>query len=85
MVSKDGDSSQVSYILGIVSIVTAFFTPLAGIIFGVIGLIQSKKQKTPLSKKAKTLNTVGIVIGLILLIVTIVAAVYFSSTVGPII
>ena len=53
MVSKDGDSSQVSYILGIVSIVTAFFTPLAGIIFGVIGLIQSKKQKTPLSKKSK--------------------------------
>jgi 4-hydroxybenzoate polyprenyltransferase len=85
MVSKGDDSSQISYILGIVSIVMAFFTPLAGIIFGVIGLIQSKKQKDSLSKKAKTLNTVGIVIGLILLIVTIIATVYFSSTVGPLV
>jgi len=68
------DLSVVSYVLGIVSIVMAIFTPLAGIVFGIVGLSQSKKQKTKLSEKAKKLNIIGIILGIILFIVTIILA-----------
>lgn len=57
--------SQTSYILGIVSIVTAFFTPLLGLIFGIIGLIQSARQKTEVSRLSKKLNIIGVVISVI--------------------
>lgn len=78
MVKKE-DISLVSYILGIISIVLAFFTPLAGLIFGIIGFVQSKKQKTELSKKAKKLNIIGIVLSLILFAVTIALTVYLTK------
>ncbi len=68
------DLSVVSYVLGVVSIVMAIFTPLAGIVFGIVGLFQSKKQKTKLSEKAKKLNIIGIILGIILFIVTIILA-----------
>ncbi|GAI38755.1 unnamed protein product [marine sediment metagenome] len=42
MVDKK-DSDVVSYVLGIVSIVMAFFNSPAGLVFGIIGFIQSKK------------------------------------------
>ena len=51
------------YIFGILSIVFAFFVPLAGIILGIIGLVLNKKEK---SKKARRLNIIGIIIGAIL-------------------
>jgi uncharacterized membrane protein YdcZ (DUF606 family) len=73
------NSGLVSYILGIVSIVTAFFSPLAGIIFGIIGLSQSSKQKDAVSKKAKTLNMIGIIIGVIVLIISIIVAYKLSD------
>jgi len=38
------DSSFIAYIFGIISIVMAFFTPFAGLIFGIIGLVQSNKK-----------------------------------------
>lgn len=44
MVEKKGDRIVASYTLGIVSIVLAFFTPLAGLIFGIIGLAKAKKK-----------------------------------------
>lgn len=75
---KEGDFSEVSYILGIMSIVTAFFLPLAGFILGIIGLVHSKKQKTALSKKARKFNIIGIILSIILFIVTILAATYLS-------
>ena len=78
MVDKKQDFSIVSYILGIMSIVFAFFTPLAGLILGIIGFMQSKKQKTELSKKAKKLNTIGIILGAILFVISIIVAVYFT-------
>ena len=62
MVVKDKsdkiDFSQTSYLLGIVSIVMAFFTPLLGLAFGIIGLVQSAKQKTKISKLSKKLNII---------------------------
>lgn len=79
MVKKDGDFSEISYVLGIVSIVLAFFQPLAGFIFGVIGFVHSKKQKTELSKKAKKLNTIGIVLSIIFFIVTVILTAYFTT------
>ncbi len=69
----------VSYILGIISIVFAFFNPIAGVVLGVIGLIQSKKEKSDLSKKSRKLNIIGIVLGIILLIVSLVITYYFAK------
>ena len=54
----------VAYILGIISIVMAFFQPLAGIVFAIVGLVQNKQEK---SKKAKKLNIIGLVLSVILL------------------
>lgn len=64
----------VAYILGIVSIIMAFFSPLAGLAFGVVGLVQSKKQKTPLSDKAKKLNLIGVILSGVLFVISLVAA-----------
>ena len=58
----------VAYVLGILSIVFAFFSPLAGLIMGIVGLIQSKKKKVA---KARKLNTIGIVLSAIFFILTI--------------
>jgi branched-subunit amino acid permease len=70
MVEKD--SNLVAYVFGIISIVTAFFTPLAGLVFGIIGLVQSNKQKNELSKKAKTLSIIGIILSIILFLALII-------------
>ena len=59
------DFSQTSYIFGIVSIVMALFTPLLGLVFGIIGLIQSAKQKTDVSRLSKKLNIVGIILSML--------------------
>lgn len=67
------EEKGVAYILGIVSIVLAFFQPLAAVIFGIIGLVQNRKEK---SKKAKFLNIIGIIIGSIFFILSIIALVY---------
>jgi len=77
MVDKK-DFSVVSYVLGIISIVLAFFTPIAGLVFGIIGFIHSKKQKTSLSLKAKKLCTFGIVISAILAIVSLALTAYLA-------
>ena len=58
--------SQTSYIFGIVSIVMALFTPLLGLVFGIVGLVQSAKQKTDVSKLSKKLNIIGIVLSIII-------------------
>ncbi|MCH7640748.1 hypothetical protein IID22_00920 [Patescibacteria group bacterium] len=60
------DFGLTSYIFGVVSVVLAFFQPLAGFVFGLIGLSQSKKQKGELSEKARKLSIAGIVISIIL-------------------
>ncbi len=75
MVEKKQNFEIVSYVLGIVSIVMAFFSPVAAIVFGIIGINLSKKQKTELSKRAKKFSIIGIILGVILLIVSILAIV----------
>ncbi len=82
MVEKKEDFSIVSYVFGIISIVMAFFNSPAGLVFGIVGLIQSKKQKTELSKKAKKLNIIGIVLSLVLLIASVIATYYLAQNMG---
>jgi len=77
MAEKKEDFSVVSYILGIASVIMAFFTPLAGVVFGIVGLSQSKKQKTKLSEKARKLSIIGIVLGVALFIAVIILT-YFA-------
>lgn len=67
------DMASVSYMLGIVSIVLAFFEPFAGLAFGIIGFIQARKAK---SSKARRLSVIGIVLSAILIIISIVAFIY---------
>ena len=64
MVEKRG----VAYTLGILSIVLAFFIPLASVVLAIIGLVQNKKEK---SKMAKKLNIIGLIFGAILFIVSL--------------
>ena len=80
MVKKEANLDIVSYTLGIVSIITAFLTSfgLGGIIFGIIGLVQSKKQKTDLSKKAKKLNTLGLILGIIIFVISFITTIYLT-------
>lgn len=65
---KEGnyDLGSITYVLGLISIVSALFSPLGGIVFGIIGLVKSKKQKE--LKKARMLNMTGIIINAVILI-----------------
>jgi hypothetical protein len=65
----------VAYILGILSIVFAFFLPLAGIILAIIGLVQNKKEK---SKRAKKLNIIGLVLAVVVFIATLALNIYLA-------
>lgn len=60
-----------AYTLGIVSIVYALFSPFLGLIFGIIGLVFSLRTKTNYSKNAMILNIVGVVLGIIITILTL--------------
>jgi len=86
MVDKENkiDFSQISYIIGVLSIVFAFLSPFAGVILGIIGLIQSSKQKNILSKKAKKLNIIGIIVGVIILALAIFISIKFGDTLYPV-
>ena len=77
MIKKDFE--HIAYILGIVSIVLAFFQPLAGFVFGIIGFNHAKKGKGPLAKKAEKYNKIGIVLSIILFVISIVVALLFAA------
>jgi hypothetical protein len=69
---------EVACILGIVSIVVAFFQPLGAIVISIIGLVQNMKDK---SKVAKRLNIIGLILGIIVLIMQIIM-IYFVASQG---
>lgn len=73
------DLKPVSYSLGILSIVFAFFSPFAGLVFGIIGLVQSNKLKF---QKAKRLNIIGIVLSAVLSVVQLLVQFYLSGLNG---
>jgi len=80
MVDKKQDLSEVGYMFGIISIVLAFFSPVAGFIFGIIGLVQSKKQNTELSKKAKKFNILGIILSIVVLVISFFVMIYLGNS-----
>ena len=77
--AKDGDFSEISYLLGILSVVLSFFQPVAAFILGIVGLIHSRKQKTQLSEKAKKLNIIGIILSIIFFAITAALTAYFTA------
>lgn len=79
MPEKKEDYGVVSYIMGIVSIVSAFFTPLAGLIFGIVGMNLAKRQSTGMAAKGRKLSQIGLVISIIVLIVTVIIAIVAST------
>jgi len=74
------EASLVAYLLGIVSVVLAFFQPVAAVVFGIIGLVQGKRQSAPLSKIAKKLNIIGIILGIVLFAIGIIITIYFAQS-----
>jgi uncharacterized membrane protein len=64
----------VAYILGIVSIVQAFISPISGIAFAIIGLVFAKNQKDSVSKTAYKLNLIGLIIGIVFFALVIFAS-----------
>jgi len=72
------DSATIAYILGIVSIVMAFFQPIAGIVFGIIGIKQSNKQEDELSARAKKLNKIGLILSIVLFVLSMAIATYLN-------
>ena len=68
--------NSISYIFGVLSMIFAFFVPGAGLVLGIIGLIQSNKIK---SQKAKRLNIIGIILSVLFFILELVL---FSSSLG---
>ena len=65
MVEKKEVNGVVAYTLGIVSIVLAFFSSIAGLTFGIIGFVKSRKDHSELAKTAKKMNLIGIILSLI--------------------
>ena len=70
------DFGTAGFFLGIASMILAFIAPLAGLVLGIIGLNFSKKGKENI-QVTRTLNWMGIVISLIVIIISILIA-YFA-------
>jgi predicted membrane protein len=79
VVSEKGEKDLVAYILGVISIIFAFFAPIQGLVFAIVGLIFNKKQNTPLSKKAKKLNIIGIVLCIAMFIISLALTIYLTN------
>lgn len=78
--AEKSDSALVSYVLGIVSIVMAFFQPLAGIILGIIGIKQSSRGDGDLAKRGRKLSKIGIWIGVIIFVLILAFTTYVAYT-----
>ena len=59
-----------SYVLGILSIVFGFLSPLGGLVLGIIG-VNLGKGKSEMAVKGKKYSKIGIVVSIIMLIITI--------------
>ncbi len=64
----------VGYILSIVAIVFSFISPFAGLVLGIIGFVQTNKQKGPYAKKGKILSIVAICISVVFIIIAVLMA-----------
>lgn len=71
-------ASQKTNVLAIVSLVSAFFIPLVGIITGHIALSQIKKT----GEQGRGLALAGLIIGYVLLVVGIIVAIVWFAIIG---
>ena len=69
----------VSYTFGILSIIFGIFSPLIGLVVGIVGLNLNKKEKSVFSKKARKLNIIGIIVSIVVMILSIIAAFILKS------
>lgn len=76
MVEKSGARDVASYVLGILSVVFAFFQPIPGLVLGIVGFIQAKGEKSKLAVIARKLNTWGMILSAIMIIAVIIFSVY---------
>jgi hypothetical protein len=74
--AKDGDTKDLriysSFIISIVALVFSILNPLPGVVLGIISLVQSSKQNDAISKKAKIMSIIAIIIGLIFVAISII-------------
>ena len=70
---KKIDFGTSSYLMGVFSIIFGVLSPLIGIVIGIVGLVLSNKEKTNITKKAKKLNIIGIILGVVILALSIIA------------
>ncbi|MDP3992549.1 MAG: DUF4190 domain-containing protein [Candidatus Pacearchaeota archaeon] len=73
----DINFGTVAYMLGILSIVFAFFSPLAGLVLGIVGMVQSKRHKVD---KARKLNMIGIILSAIFIIISVLFLIFAASS-----
>lgn len=66
---KKVDYDLIAYIIGIVAIVQSFISPSSGLVLGIIGLVFSNRLNSEMSRKARKLNTIAIIVGAILFII----------------
>ena len=77
--SKDGDFSETSYVLSLLSMIFAFVQPAFGFGLGLAGMILALKSSGPLSKKSLRLNVLGIILSIIVTIALVLGSSYLIS------
>ncbi len=75
MADKKENIEVIAYIVGILSLVFSFISPVAGLVLGIIGFVHAKKEKSPMSMKGKRLSILGIIISVIMIVLVIVLAI----------
>jgi uncharacterized membrane protein len=79
MSEKEAGFEEISYTLGLMSIISAILSINFGFIFGISGLILSRRKDTPLSKKARKLSIIGIIVSIVMLILVIVLSIFYQN------
>ena len=59
------------YILSIVALVFAFFSPVPGLVLGIISLVMSTKHKNKVSEKGKIMAIVAICVSIVFIIIAL--------------
>ena len=82
--TTDNSFGVASVVLGIVGIVLSFLgNPLTGVALGIVGMIFSKKQKKHFeniwSRRGKILGIASLILGIVLFVVSAIAAYYFTQ------
>jgi len=73
------DFSEMGYVLGILSVIFGILQPVFGFGLGIAGLILASGISSPLSKKAKKLSIIGIVVSIIVTLILILGSSYLIS------